>query len=62
MDKVLQMIDVCDPEVGIEILVSSDMKKCWVNVDGICRFRGQFLIKDVTIVVDVEGKVIADAN
>lgn len=32
------MIDVTRPQV-VEVQISVDKKKVWVNVDGVCRFR-----------------------
>lgn len=37
--QILQMIDIYNPEVGVEVLISETGTKLWVNVDGICRLR-----------------------
>lgn len=35
-----QMVD-CNAPDTVRIEISSDGKKIWVNVDGVCRFRAQ---------------------
>ena len=37
----IRMVDVRDPDVGVEINISSDQKIIHINVDGICIARIQ---------------------
>ena len=37
----LRMIDIREPEQGVEVLISEDNKRLWVNVDGVCVVRIQ---------------------
>lgn len=37
-----EMIDVRDPEVGVDLEVRADGKVVWVNVDGACVLRVTF--------------------
>lgn len=47
--KLVNMTDVTAPEV-VEVVVRSDSKVLWVNVDGVCLFRAcqikQLIIED----------------
>ncbi len=35
----LQMLDINEPDLGVEVVVSSNGTRLWINIDGICRLR-----------------------
>jgi len=58
-ETTVSMIDIYEPEKGVEILVNTSVGSkysttVWVNVDGICKLRITNVRKDALAVV-VEG-------
>jgi len=35
----LELTDITAPELGVQVSISADGKKVWVNVDGVCVLR-----------------------
>ena len=46
----LRLIDIRSPEKQVEVQISDDGKRLWVNVDGICLLRIQDMPEPPAIV------------
>jgi hypothetical protein len=48
MEREMKMLDLLEPN-SVEISISADKTKLWVNVDGICRLRIQEIETEIMI-------------
>ena len=47
------MLDLVDPDHGVQLQISPEGDKVWVNVDGICRMRVQGLLPGMLEICDM---------